>query len=112
MWHRYWSLARFDLKLADDDFWDITPKMFDALLKRQRVSLDIADRQSAQLTWWVANTGQRTPKKETTYEDFLVLPRPGKSTKAVETKKIRMTAKKRSHLANSLREAFGRISRG
>ncbi|WP_433963663.1 hypothetical protein [Tunturiibacter gelidiferens] len=108
MWHRYWSLARYDLKLMDDDFWDMTPKMFDALLKRQRVGLEIADRQFAQLTWWVANTGQRTPKKETTYEDFLVLPRPGKSNKVVETKRIRMTKQKRLHLANSLREVLGR----
>jgi hypothetical protein len=82
--------------------------MFDALLKRQRVGLEISDRQFAQLAWWIANTGQRSPKKETTYEDFYVLPRPGKSNKAVETMKVRMTKKKRLDLANSLREVLGR----
>ena len=86
----------------------MTPKMFDALLKRQRVGLEITDRQSAQLTWWVANTGQRTPKKETTYADFLVMPRHGKSTKPVATKKVKMTLKKQLKLANDLRSVLGR----
>ncbi|MGF7180386.1 hypothetical protein [Tunturiibacter psychrotolerans] len=82
--------------------------MFDALLKRQRVGIEIQDRQFAQLTWWVANTGQRSPKKETTYEDFLTMPRPGKLKKAVETKRVRMSAKKRQELANALRSVLGR----
>jgi hypothetical protein len=82
--------------------------MFDALLKRQRVGIEIQDRQLAQLTWWVANTGTRTPKKETTYEDFLIMPRPGKASKAVETKKVKMSAKRRNKLANDLRSVLGR----
>ena len=107
MWLRYWSIARYDLGFSDDDFWDMTHRMFDALLKRQLVGIEITDRQSAQLTWWVANTGTRTPKKETTYEDFLVMPRPGKSPRTVETKQIRMSKKKRQQLANDLRSVLG-----
>jgi hypothetical protein len=33
----YWSIAKYDLGLTENEFWKLTPEMFKALRKRQEV---------------------------------------------------------------------------
>lgn len=64
-------MARYDLHLSDDDFYALTPRQFDALLKRKKVETVASEFLLAQLTSWVANTGFRSTEKPTKPSDFM-----------------------------------------
>lgn len=33
-WHRLWSMGRYDLRLSEEEFWGLTPLMWDTLVRR------------------------------------------------------------------------------
>ncbi|HTF67030.1 MAG TPA: hypothetical protein VK638_30540 [Edaphobacter sp.] len=90
-----WATARYDLHLSDDDFYALTPRQFDALLKRYKRATESNELLFAQLTSWIANTGFRSTEKPTTTEDFM----PSRWSRMKPTKKKR----KRSSIAFELR---------
>ena len=101
-----WSSARYDLRLSDDDFYSLTPRQFDALLKRKKAETVANEFLVAQLTSWVANTGFRTTEKPTKPQDFMPSEWMRTRTAINSGKRTRMTKKRRAQLANSIRSMF------
>ena len=33
-WHRMWAMGRYDLRLSEQEFWGLTPLMWDVLVRR------------------------------------------------------------------------------
>lgn len=98
-------MARYDLRLSDDDFFALTPRQFDALLKRKKVETVSQEFLAAQLTSWIINTGFRTTEKPTKPQDFM--PSEWRTRASVNSgKPIRMTKKRRADIANSIRSMF------
>jgi hypothetical protein len=100
-------VARYDLRLSDEDFYALTPRQFDALLKRKRVETVNQEFLAAQLTSWVANTGFRAADKPTKAQDFM--PSEWARTTRSSThsdKRTRMTKKRRAEIADSIRSMF------
>jgi hypothetical protein len=101
----FWSVARYDLGLSDDDFYALTPRQLDALLKRKKVETSANEFMFAQLTSWVANTGFRTAEKPTAARDFMPSEW-GKTPAKAALKRVRMTKKRRAAVANQIRSMF------
>ncbi len=97
-----WSCARYDLGLGDEDFYSLTPRQFDALLRRHRNHVEANELLFAQLTSWVANTGFRSTEKPTHPRDFM----PSQWAKHPKPKRPRMTKKRRQDIADGLRMMF------
>jgi hypothetical protein len=66
-----WSCARYDLHLSDEQFFILTPRKLDSLLKRHKRKAQSNELLFAQLTSWVANTGFRSTAEPTKTEDFM-----------------------------------------
>src|SRR6202042_2926983 len=71
MWLHLWSCARYDLHLSSEEFYALTPRQFDALIKRHRHTVESNELLLGQLTSWVANTGFRSTEKPTHPHDFM-----------------------------------------
>jgi hypothetical protein len=71
-WLTLWAVGRYDLRLSEADFWKLTFKKLDALLKRRQFDIDTGDRQAALICAVLANI-HRDPKKSRAYtvQDFL-----------------------------------------
>ena len=109
----FWSIARYDLGLSSDEFFSITPRQFDALLKRHRYKVESTEFMFAQLTSWIANTGFRSTEKPTSAFDFMPSQwRKKAKQKAQDPKKpVRMTKKKRQQIAQSLNAVLMHLAR-
>ena len=104
-------MARYDLRLSDDDFYALTPRQFDALLKRKKVETVAQEFLAAQLTSWVANTGFRTTEKPTKPQDFMPSEW-GRTRASIHSgKPRRMTKKRRADIANSIRSMFPNLQK-
>lgn len=66
-----WSSAVGNLHLSDDEFYDLTPRKYDALQKRYKYTAESNELLFGQLTSWVANTGFKSCDKPTKIEDFM-----------------------------------------
>jgi hypothetical protein len=107
----FYSIARYDLGLSAEEFFDLTPRQFDALLKRHRYRVESTEFLFAQLTSWIANTGFRSTEKPTADFDFMpsqwMKKAKKKAASASDPKKpVRMTKKKRHHMMLRFTEAF------
>jgi hypothetical protein len=107
-----WSCARYDLHLSDDDFYSLTPRQFDSLLKRHRNKVIDTEFLFANLTSWVANTGFRSTEKPTEPKDFMPSEWRKQALKPSPSpnKPVRMTAKRRRALADRLNATLGMIA--
>jgi hypothetical protein len=74
-----WSIARYDLNLTSDEFYALTPRQFNALLKRKEHADTMREFLFGQLASVTANFSMARPKKPTTPQDFM--PSQWKSTK-------------------------------
>ena len=102
-----WSCARYDLHLSDEDFFALTPRQFDALLKRHKHKVESNELLFGQLTSWVVNTGFRALEKPTSTEDFMPSRWKKRSAAASSTTKPkRMSRKRREAVADGLRAMF------
>lgn len=70
-WQRYWAVARYDLGLSSDEFFDCTPRQLDALIKRHERSKQEQEFLFAQLTSCVVNFSMAGPKKPSEPKDFM-----------------------------------------
>jgi hypothetical protein len=104
----FWSIACYDLGLSADQFYAISPRQLDALLKRHRYRSESNEFMFAQLTSWVANSGFRSTEKPTTAHDFMPsVWRKKAKQKAPDPKKpVRMTKQKRHLMMLRFTEAF------
>jgi hypothetical protein len=106
----FWAVALYDLRLSDDAFYSLTPRQFDALLKRKKVETVANEFLFAQLTSWVSNTGFRTATKPTSPRDFM----PSEWTKTTGTQAAgtskRMTRKRRAAIDAGIRSMFPNLS--
>jgi len=102
----FWAVARYDLKLSADEFFDLTPRQFDALVKRRRSSLEASEFMTAQLISALYNTGFKTPEKPTSPLDFMPSQWAKKRNKpkaaAESGAAVRMGKRKRKDLALNL----------
>lgn len=70
-WLQMWSIARYDLSLTSDEFYALTPRQFDALLKRKEHADTIQEFLFGQLASVAANFSMSRPKNPTTPQDFM-----------------------------------------
>jgi hypothetical protein len=72
-----WAIGRHDLNLCEDDFWNLTLKEFDALLKRRAFVIERQDFHTGLICAVLANIHRDPKTKAFTPQDFM----PGKETK-------------------------------
>jgi len=66
-----WAIARYDLGLTSDEFYALTPRQFDALLKRKEHADTMQEFLFGQLASVTANFSMSRPKNPTTPQDFM-----------------------------------------
>jgi hypothetical protein len=64
-------MARIDLGLQSDEFYELTPRQLDALIKRQERATWNTEFMLAQLTSCVVNFSMSHPKKALEARDFM-----------------------------------------
>lgn len=98
-----WSIARYDLGLSDVEFYSLTPRQFDALVKRRERDVVTTEFLFAQLTAAVVNFSTCRPKETVHPRDFM----PSEFGKQTQpAKRVRMTKKVRKHVTESFRAGF------
>jgi len=68
-----WAIARYDLRLADEEFWSLTLKQYEALVKRYALDIERQDYHAGLICSVLANI-YRDPKKRRkpyTAQDFM-----------------------------------------
>jgi hypothetical protein len=105
MWLHLWSCARYDLHLSDVEFYALTPRQFDALIKRHRYKAESNEFLFAQMTSWIANTGFRSTEKPTHPKDFMPS-QWGKASASIAFSSGEMTAERRAAVADGIRSYF------
>lgn len=63
-----WAIARFDLQLPEKEFWQLTPRQFEALSLRMVRAGDMADFRSAQICALLNNIFSKRKRKP---KDFM-----------------------------------------
>jgi hypothetical protein len=66
-----WATARYDLHLSDAEFYALTPREFDALVKRHKRRREHDEFMLAQLTAVVMNTGFRSREEPAQTRDYM-----------------------------------------
>src|SRR6185312_12893062 len=66
-----WAIARYDLGLTSDEFYALTPRQFDALLKRKEHADTMQEFLFGQLAAMTANFSMAPPKKPARPQDFM-----------------------------------------
>jgi hypothetical protein len=99
-------VARYDLHLTADEFYDLTPRQFDALLRRHQRKEEHDEFMFAQLTSWVANTGFKSASKVTQPKDFMPSQWAKTLSRPTPSKPKRMTRKRRFAIADGIRSMF------
>jgi hypothetical protein len=88
--------------LTDEEFLDISPRQFSALIKQYKSSLEGPEFMLAQLTAAIYNTGFKSPEKQVNPVDYM----PSQWAKKAKVVKagvaVRMTKKKRQQLSGNL----------
>jgi hypothetical protein len=72
-WFEVWAIARYDLGISEEEFWELSTDQFNALLKRHNLKQEREDSQIAMICAVIANIfrGKGKPYK---IKDFM----PGK----------------------------------
>lgn len=85
LWMQLWSVARYDLRLTDDEFYAMTPRQLDALLKRNKQAVEHEQLLAGIIASTTANHSLNPPKTPCTPADFMPSQR---GAKAEPTKRI------------------------
>jgi len=99
-----WSVARYDLGLTSDEFFALTPRQFDALLKRREHETQRAEYMQAQIAAYTINFSACHPKESV--DPFDLMPSmAGKQrrAKSSQQQRVRMTKKVRREVTDSFR---------
>jgi hypothetical protein len=106
LWLHLWSVARYDLRLTESDFWDTTPRALDGLLARHRLALRREQLLLAQVRADIVNFGFCRPKKAVEIGDLLPPDFFEESASNAE-RPARMTPRLRGVAARRIRGALG-----
>lgn len=68
---RYWAVARYDLGLTSEEFFECTPRQLDALIQRHERSRQDQEFLFAQLTACVVNFSRAHPKEPIAPKDLM-----------------------------------------
>lgn len=93
-----WAIARYDLHLTDEEFYSLTPRQFDALLKRHELAEQKREYLAAQTTAAIINFSMRAPDKPVSPRDFMLSLPPERKQKP--------TKKQIKKVAQNLRALF------
>jgi hypothetical protein len=104
-WTRLWSIARYDLQLTSQEFYSLTPRQLDALIKRRERETQEREFLFAQLASVTANFGFHAPKEPISTKDFMPSEWARGNVKVVKRK--RMTKKRRAEVARKVAALFG-----
>lgn len=106
LWEHLWSVACYDLALSDAQFWRLTPRKLDALLKRKKVAAEETELLFGQLTAAVINFSMCHPKEPIKIADCMPS-RIGKPSGRGTTDHYRKLDKKmRQEIADSVRRTM------
>ena len=70
-WERLWSLARYDLGLSTEEFYDLTSGQLDALMRRREREIEESEFMSAQIAACVVNFSMSRPEKAVSTVEFM-----------------------------------------
>jgi hypothetical protein len=101
-----WATARYDLRLSDAEFYALTPREFDALVKRDKRHTEHEEYMFAQLTAVVMNTGFRSREEPAQPKDYM--PSQWRKTPASKSSEA-LTDDRRAEIANRLDRMFGAL---
>ncbi len=73
-WLELWAVARYDLRLSEDDFWNMSIDEFQALLRHHNLELERQDYHAALICWTLANIFRSDKSRSYKVSDFM----PGK----------------------------------
>lgn len=92
-WLSLWAFGRYDLRLSDDEFWDLTLDQFNALSEQYIQEQENQDLRTALICSLLANIHRDTKKRHKPYEpkDFMPQRRP-KKQKTDDQMKNELTA--------------------
>jgi hypothetical protein len=103
-----WAVAVYDLRLTSDAFFALTPRQYDALLKRKEHETRTTEFLFAQLTACGINFSPCHPKEPTSPADFMPSEWVKKQASAAP-KRVRMTKKVKQQVTDSIRAGFGAL---
>ena len=101
---RLWSVARYDLRLSNEDFYGLTPRQLDALIKRRERETQDREFLFAQLTAYTINFSMARPKAPVKISDLM----PSEWAKARPPK---IKRRRRAVVADELRLVMGHFMR-
>ena len=73
-WLELWAVARYDLRLSDDEFWNMSYDEFQALLQRRNFEIERQDYHAALICSTLANIFRSGKSRAYKVSDFM----PGK----------------------------------
>ncbi len=89
-------MARYDLKLTDEQFYELTPRQLDALVKRREYDAEKQEYLFARLTACVVNYSIRHPEEWITVDELMppgfVQNKPKKRYRKPTKKQLRQAA--------------------
>ena len=101
-----WAVARYDLGLTSEEFFRLTPRQYDALLKRREYETQQAEFLFAQLTSYFINFSMCHPKDPTKPRDFMPSmwgnPEP-------PAKRVKLTKKKQKEVTEAFRSGLAAL---
>lgn len=68
---RYWAVARYDLGLTSEEFFDCTPRQIDALIQRYERGIQVDEFMTAQHIACTVNFSMARPKEPVQPKDFM-----------------------------------------
>jgi hypothetical protein len=102
-WLRLWSVARYDLRLSDAEFYALIPRQLDALVKRKERETEANEFLFGQLTSYLINFSMARPKRAVSPADFM----PSQwGKKPRQIRKRKMTKRERDRIAARLNAFF------
>jgi hypothetical protein len=76
-WLEAWSIARYDLRLTDDEWLDMTPRQLHALRLRQIEQLQHSELMTGIIASVTANFSMMKPERPFSAESFMIHKLPG-----------------------------------
>jgi hypothetical protein len=80
IWLEAWSIARYDLRLTDDEWLDMTPRQLHALRLRQIEQLQHSELMPGMIASVTANFSMIKPEPPFSAESFMIHKLPGDAT--------------------------------
>jgi hypothetical protein len=100
-----WSIAVYDLGLTSEDFYSLTPRKYDALVKRWEREREHSEFMLAQLTSSVINFSTCRPKESVKPQELM----PSQWGKTPQPKKVRITKARKKAITDTIHGGFAML---